>query len=117
MGGFTLADLRKASIYRCEHDWKHKLNSWSVAEWGNAAAGECGEACNVAKKMLRWDLGIRTELAGKSRDAYKDDLAQEIADTLLYLDLWAASEGIDLQEAVRKTFNNKSIEIGSCVRL
>lgn len=112
-----LANLRQANILRCERDWKHSLNGWSVAEWGNAAAGEMGEACNIAKKMLRWDHNIRVELAGKTRDEYKEDLANEIADVLIYLDLWAASEGISLEDAVRKAFNNKSKEIGSEVKL
>lgn len=109
--------LRTANVLRCEHGWGHRLKGWSVAEWGNAAAGELGEACNVAKKMLRWDHDIRTELAAKSRDGYKEDLRQEIADTLIYLDLWAASEGIDLGEAVRLAFNNKSDEIGSEIKI
>lgn len=113
----SFEQLRDANILRCERDWKHSLNGWSVAEWGNAAAGELGEACNVAKKMLRWDHNIRTELAGKSRDGYKADLAQEIADTLIYLDLWAASEGISLEEAVRTAFNNKSNDISSTVTI
>ena len=112
-----LSELRKANTLRCERDWKHSLNGWSVAEWGNATAGELGEACNVAKKMLRWDHNIRTELAEKSREEYKADLADEIADTLIYLDLWSASEGIDLAEAVRRKFNQKSDEIGSSVKI
>lgn len=111
----TLANLRVANVLRCTRDWKHDLKTWSVAEWGNATAGEVGEACNIAKKMLRWDHSIRTELAEKTRDEYKKDLAQEIADTLIYLDLWAASENIDLEEAVKNAFNNKSKEIGSNV--
>ena len=113
----TFSKLRAANILRCEKDWKHSLAGWSVAEWGNAAAGDLGEACNVAKKMLRWDHNIRTELAAKSREEYKKDLAQEIADTLIYLDLWTASEGISLEEAVRTAFNNKSDEIGSEVKI
>lgn len=115
--GLHFEKLREANAKRCEQDWKHSLNGWSVAEWGNATAGEVGEACNVAKKMLRWDHNIRTELASKSRDEYKKDLAMEIADTLIYLDLWAASEGISLEDAVRTAFNNKSKEIGSDITI
>lgn len=115
--GLDLAMLRKSNVLRCERDWKQPLHSWNVAEWGNATAGEVGEACNVAKKMLRWDHNIRTELAGKPREEYKEDLASELADTLLYIDLWAASEGIDLGAAVRKAFNKKSEQIGSPVRI
>lgn len=104
--------LRKANLERCVKGFKHSLDSWSVAEWGNAAAGECGEACNVAKKMLRF----RDNVAGnnkKTKEEYLPDLASEIAGTLIYLDLWAASQGISLEEAVRIEFNKKSKEIGS----
>lgn len=113
----TFDILRANNVLRCVRDWKHSLSGWSVAEWGNATAGELGEACNVAKKMLRWDHNIRTDLAAKSREEYKKDLAQELADTIIYIDLWAASEDIDLGEAVRTAFNNKSREIGSTVLL
>lgn len=107
--------LRAKNIIRCETGFKHSLNSWSVAEWGNAAAGECGEACNVAKKILRF----RDNVAGnkKSKEEYIKDLASEIAGTLIYLDLWAASVGIDLEEAVTKEFNKKSLEIGSDIMI
>lgn len=117
MSNLDLYTLREANVLRCVRDWKQPLKQWSIAEWCNALAGEVGEACNVAKKMLRWDQNIRTELAGKSRDGYSEDLAQELADALCYIDLVAASEGIDLAEAVRKTFNAKSVEIGSKVRI
>lgn len=113
----TFAQLREINVTRCKNSWHTDLSDWSVAEWGNATAGECGEACNVAKKMLRLDKAMRPELADKTRDGYKQDLAQEIADTLIYLDLWAASEGIDLELAIRNAFNNKSVEIGSPHRL
>lgn len=108
--------LRKVNVERCEKGFKHTLASWSVAEWGNAAAGECGEACNVAKKILRFRDGV----AGNNKktiDEYKVDLASEIAGTLIYLDLWAASQGINLAQAVIEEFNKKSIEIGSEIKL
>jgi len=111
----NLAEFRIKNIERCEKGFGHSLDSWSVAEWGNAAAGECGEACNVAKKLLRF----RDNVAGnkKSKEEYIKDLASEIAGTLIYLDLWAASQGIDLAQAVKDEFNNKSDEIGSDIKI
>lgn len=109
--------LRSLNIIRCETGFGHALNSWSVAEWGNAAAGELGEACNVAKKMLRFRDNVKGNQSGISRDDYKAKLAQELADTIIYIDLWAASEGIDLAQTVRDVFNAKSKEIGSDVFL
>ena len=125
--------LREKNVQRSETAWDHALTKWSVAEWANATAGELGEAVgaylmlmtvrhmgeasNLAKKMLRWDMDIRTDLAAQSRDKYKNELARELADTIVYIDLLAASEGIDLQEAIIKTFNKKSDEIGTKIKL
>lgn len=108
--------LRRSNVLRCESGFKHSLDSWSVAEWGNAAAGECGEACNIAKKILRFRDGVAGNNK-KSPEEYKDDLASEIAGTLIYLDLWAASQGINLEDAVRTEFNKKSDEIGSDIKI
>lgn len=111
----TFELLRERNLIRCEKGFGHTLANWSVAEWGNATAGECGEACNIAKKILRF----RDNIAGnkKSKEEYIKDLASEIAGTLIYLDLWAASQGINLAEAVIDEFNNKSNEIGSDIKL
>lgn len=111
----TFKRLREINVQRCESGFGHKLDSWSVAEWGNATAGECGEACNVAKKILRF----RDDVAGnkKSKSELEAELGREIADVLIYADLWAASQGIDLEETITKTFNAKSDEIGSEYKL
>jgi NTP pyrophosphatase (non-canonical NTP hydrolase) len=111
----TFSRLREINVKRCESGFGHKLDSWSVAEWGNATAGECGEACNVAKKILRF----RDNVAGnkKSKAELEAELGNEIADILIYADLWAASQGIDLEKAVVETFNKKSDEIGSEFKL
>lgn len=111
----SFAELREANIERCETGFKHKLDSWSVAEWGNATAGECGEACNVAKKILRFRDGVAGNK--KSKEDYIKDLASEIAGTVIYCDLWAASCGISLEEAIKEEFNKKSAEIGSEINL
>lgn len=103
--------LKQMNFMRCVATFKHPLNLWSVTDWGAATAGECGEACNVAKKLLR----IRTGLAQFNKDGigeieYKQKLADEIADMIIYADLWAQSEGIDLGEAVMNKFNRDSIK-------
>lgn len=113
----SFTDIRAKNVLRSERDWKHKLSDWSIAEWGNALAGECGEACNVMKKILRIDQNIRVELADKTREQYVEDLAEELADVFLYLDLTAAAAGIDLQQAIIRKFNKKSAQIGSSIIL
>lgn len=70
--------------------------------------GELGEAANVLKKVRRGDFTL---------DKARPKLTQEFADVVVYLDILAAKAGIDLGEAVIKTFNNKSKLVKSKVRL
>jgi NTP pyrophosphatase (non-canonical NTP hydrolase) len=92
-----LSKLRDINVRRCEQCF-FPLHYWNVLEWSGAMAGEAGEVANAAKKI--------------HRDGYSDkklkNLADEIADTIIYLDLLAASEGIDLEEAIRHKFNTDS---------
>lgn len=109
-----LKNLRAANIARCDQ-W-HGLHSWTVMEWGCAMAGEAGEACNVAKKIRRIEQGIAKrpeETQGAvSMAKQKEKLAEECADTLIYMDLLCAHQGIDLEAAIIKKFNSVSIEYG-----
>lgn len=111
--------LRRLNVLRCTKDFEHPLTMWSLAEWGNATAGECGEACNVAKKILRIDGRLKrfTRTSFKSKEDYIEMLGEEIADTILYADLWAAAADIDLAQAIIKKFNTASDEYGSKVKL
>lgn len=109
-----LSDLRFVSVARCVADFKHKLEDWSVAEWTNAMCGEAGEAANIAKKMIRH----RDNVAGNKGDdtsleSLKHKLARELADVVIYADLVAASQGINLEQAIVDTFNAKSRELNS----
>jgi NTP pyrophosphatase (non-canonical NTP hydrolase) len=105
--------LRMVNVDRCYNGFKHRLDSWSVAEWTNAMCGEAGEAANIAKKMIRHrdatggNQGTDTDL-----DALRAKLRAELADVVIYADLTAASQGIDLGDAVRDTFNAKSQALG-----
>ena len=109
MTSLTFAGLREANVTRCE-DVFHPLMFWSLPEWACAMAGEAGEACNVVKKMNRGDYDGKT-LLGQA------DLAAELADVVIYLDLLAARAGIDLGEAVREKFNIVSERRGSKICL
>lgn len=98
--------LRKANLSRCARWHPAGIGSWSLSDWAVAAAGEMGEVCNVVKKLNR----VRDGLTGNSAtaDELRQALADELADTLIYIDLMAASTGIDLAEAVRSKFNRVS---------
>lgn len=108
----NFAHLRKQNVLRCTADdgFRHPLNRWSAAEWTNAMAGEAGEACNVAKKIIRF----RDNVPGnkKSEAEYLIDLGKEVADTVIYADLTLAAQDLDLAKFIIQAFNEKSQEIG-----
>ena len=78
------------------------LNEWSVAEWSNAFAGECGEACNIAKKLRRGDFGAPGSVEYSQAAAL---FVTELADAVIYADLAAQRVGLSLGEFVRMKFN------------
>lgn len=98
--GLTFEDLRTANVARCE-DVFHPLESWTPTDWACAMAGECGEACNMIKKMRR---GSAFDLT---------DIGRELADLVIYADLLAARLGIRLGDAVVEKFNAVSFDRGS----
>lgn len=77
----------------------------------NELSGECGEASNVVKKLVREELGIRG-----SRETV-EHLAEELADVVICADLLAQEYGIDLDDAVRRKFNATSEKVGLLTRL
>lgn len=92
------------------------LMTWTGADWANAAAGEMGEACNVVKKLRRADSGLRGA-NDPTPETLRAMLGDEIADTILYLDLLAAYYGIDLWQAIASKFNRVSEREGFPDRL
>jgi len=81
-------------------------SDWSLAEWCNAVTGELGEAANLIKKVQRGDYTL---------DEARQDLADEFADIVTYLDILAMRAGVDLGEATRSKFNMVSTRVGSDV--
>jgi NTP pyrophosphatase (non-canonical NTP hydrolase) len=108
----TFDEFSKANRERSEHPsgFGHPLSGWSTSDWFLAAMGELGEAANVAKKLNRERDGIKGN--NVTADALRAKLRGEIADTFIYLDLLSQSLGFNLGDAVKETFNRKSIEIG-----
>lgn len=97
---------------RCESPtaFNHALNSWSLSDWMTATMGELGEAANIAKKLNRCRDGVPGNTQSESELRYS--LAKEIADTFIYLDLLAQSQGLDLGTIVRNKFNETSGKMG-----
>lgn len=96
----TFSELRHADIIR-QKEWDSG-NVIDLAYRGNELAGEVGEACNVIKKLVREAKGIRG-----SRATY-EQLADELADVIICVDLIAMSCGIDLGGSVICKFNETS---------
>lgn len=97
---------------RCESPkgFNHLVSGWSMSDWFTATMGELGEAANVAKKLNR----VRDGIPGNAEtpEELQRQLAEELADTFIYLDLIAQSQGINLEEAVIAKFNKTSEKIG-----
>lgn len=81
-------------------------SDWSLAEWCNAVTGELGEAANLIKKVQRGDYTLEES---------RQDLADEFADIVTYLDILAMRAGVDLGEAVKNKFNFVSRLVGADV--
>jgi NTP pyrophosphatase (non-canonical NTP hydrolase) len=113
----TFAAFAAANQKRCEAQdgFKHQLGSWSLSDWITATLGELGEAANIAKKLNRVRDGIpgNTLSPAELRARFRE----EIGDTVVYLDLLAASQGFTLEDAACEAFDRKSAEIGYPVRL
>lgn len=95
MSALTFEELRRVNVERCESSdgFGHKVAEWTPNDWAVACTGELGELCNLLKKRRRGECIIDF------------DIGEEIADVAIYLDLLAASLGIDLATVVRDKFN------------
>lgn len=93
-----------ANISRCEEMFHH-IEEWSLTDWATAMAGECGEACNLIKKIRRGD------------NIDRRDVGHEIADLVTYADLLCTALGLNLGELLVEKFNIVSKRVGSTVFL
>lgn len=99
-------------------EWhKGGLEEWGVADWSNAMAGEAGEVCNAVKKLRRIETGTQQANGPRTREEAVAEIAKEIGDTYLYLDLLAQRLGINIEDAIRDTFNRVSEREGFSHRL
>lgn len=103
----TFRALRVANVAR-KARWHGDADEWSGADWSNAMAGECGEACNVVKKLRRHETHTGTAYNTPQADVLLIALAAEIADLVIYADLLAEKYGIDLERAIVEKFNHVS---------
>lgn len=102
--GITFNVLRDANRNR-QQEWPGNEKA-DVAFRAIEVAGEAGEVAEAIKKFLRAERGI------KGSTATREDVASEIGDLLVSLDLLADSLGINLGDAVRAKFNATSEKYG-----
>jgi NTP pyrophosphatase (non-canonical NTP hydrolase) len=114
--------LAETNLARATRWHKHGgIFEWSITDWSNAAAGELGEVCNAIKKLRRIEDGIANlsdpgrELT--ERDAAIEKIGEELADTVIYLDLLAQRLGLDLSRVLTAKFNATSERYGFPERL
>lgn len=93
-------DLRAANV-KCQKEWDSDSRI-SLTYRACELAGELGEALNVLKKIERENLGLR------GSRATVDDLADELADVIICVDLLMMDLDIDMHAAVSKKFNQTS---------
>lgn len=110
MNSLHLNRLRNANVLRAEK-WLQGKEPPGPTFAATELAGETCEACNEVKKLVRGTLGI---LGGKTDTT---DLAEELADVVICVDLLAMQYGIDLSEAVIKKFNKTSDKHGFSTKL
>jgi NTP pyrophosphatase (non-canonical NTP hydrolase) len=109
----TFNEFRRANVARCVK-WHHAgINSWSASDWLTAVTGELGELASLLKMCNR----ERDGLPGNKFSPTRKMIADELADVLTYLDLLAASFGIDLGNAAVEKFNEVSERVGFSDRL
>lgn len=117
VSGLSFAEFARINRERCEagDGFGHPLSGWTLSDWFTAAAGEFGEAANKAKKLNRVRDGIPGNT--ETEDELRAGLADEIADTVIYLDLLSQAAGFDLGAAVVSKFNRTSERINAPHRL
>lgn len=113
-----LRHLREQNVSRCVRyghgdptEWLEltevlRLGQWGPMQWGCAIAGEAGELCNFLKKFERRLPSDPTRLELESQ------IAGEIADVIIYLDLLASMFGFDLERIIATKFNRTSEKLG-----
>lgn len=135
----TFAEVRATNATRSARWHPPDSTSWVGADWSNAMVGEVGEladafdaltahrlmnrvtaaagkAANDVKKLRRAETGARGEF-DPDEDTLRGQLADEIADVVLYLDLLARHYDIDVAGAVTDKFNRTSVHYGFPERL
>lgn len=117
----TFSRVTEINLARCNRWHKGGISDWTPERWMTATVGELGEAANALKKLFRVDDEIASineaDRQIDTRTQAIDKIAEEVADTFIYLNLFACRLGIDLAAEVVKKFNATSERYGFPERL
>lgn len=100
----VLTQLKQKNPERCKY-FGHTVESMPLTFWACAVGGETGELLNLIKKQERGDL-IQIK-----------DIAYEMADIIIYLDLLATKMGINLTVSIVEKFNQVSDRVNSPIKI
>lgn len=103
----TFDEFRAANVARCVAH-QGSLDVWSSSDWIAAMTEELGEVAGLIKRRNRERDGI----PGNKFSPTDKQIADELADLFTYMDLFAASLGIDLGRAAVSKFNEVSERLG-----
>lgn len=95
-GKLHFEDLRAANVAR-QAEWDGDSKAQNLKWRANELFGEAGEAANIIKKLHRERVGIRGSRATLT------DLAEELADIVICLDLFAMTADIAMVENYYET--------------
>ena len=104
----TFDEFRAANVARCLKWHPEGIESWSDADWLVAIMGELGELASLIKMRNR----ERDGLPGNKFSPTDEQIANEAADVVTYLDLFCARNGIHLGLAAAQKFNEVSERVG-----
>jgi NTP pyrophosphatase (non-canonical NTP hydrolase) len=108
ISGLTFAAFRAANVARCAKWHPAGIDSWSPSDWMTAVTGELGELASLLKMRNR----ERDGLPGNKFSPTAEQIADELADVLTYLDLLAHVLEVDLGRAAAEKFNKVSERVG-----
>lgn len=114
-GDDFMMQLREKNASRGKRWHPSGLVSWSLSDWFTAMAGEVGELGNIVKKLNRARDGLKGNK--ETPEQLRVMLGKEVADILIYLDLFCQVAGIDLVAATCEKFNEVSERNGFPERL
>lgn len=101
----TFKELAAANAVRAA-EWNRKAKATRSLEFAMMElAGEVGEACNIAKKLVRTQSGL---VGGMPEEEALEALQEEIADVVICASLVANQIGFSLGGAVVDKFNKTS---------